>query len=151
MDDKEFTRDLFNLYVKQRRQLDESVPRDVKQQYLEKERKYEQQKVRQKEHYHKKKEELGEEYLEVLRVRNRGYIEKRKQKDKDRQATHTSSPPQSPIRRYASSYTDCGSSTPRDDNQYYSDDDLESVFSEPISEPPPPALRVSHFKKNIGF
>jgi hypothetical protein len=128
MDDKEFTRDLFNLYVRQRKQLDESVPSFVKEKYINKEKKYETQKARQKEKYYENKEKFGEkEYLEKLRIRNKGYAEKKKQKEKEREATHTSSP----VSRYAQSFG--------------SDEDLESVFSE--EEPKQQQL----FKKFIGF
>jgi len=131
MDDKEFTRDLFNLYVRQRKQLDESVPSFVKEKYINKEKKYETQKARQKEKYYENKEKFGEEYLEKLRIRNKGYAEKKKQKEKEREATHTSSPVSSPVSRYA---------------QSLDDEDLESVFSEEE-----PKHQQQLFKKFIGF
>ena len=67
MNEAEFTKDLYKLYVSQRKKLDESVPIVVKERYINKQKAYEVQKAKQKEKYHKKVEEGGDEFRKKLR------------------------------------------------------------------------------------
>ena len=145
MNDKEFTRDLFNLYVRQRKQLDESVSKDIKEKYIKKEQKYDEQKEKQKKRYYENKEKFGEkEYLEKLRVRNKTNEEKRKQKQKETQRDKQE--PSSPIRRYAQSSIESNDFASDDD------DDLESVFSEMSDiHTPIPTSHKNVFNNFIGF
>ena len=137
MNEAEFTKDLYKLYVSQRKKLDESVPVDVKERYINKQKAYEVQKVKQKEKYHKRVAEEGDEYRKKLREVNKANEQKRKaRKQAESSQSEIDSRPASPISRYTQTAMSDVTSNASDD------DDLESVFSED---------KTPQFKKFIGF
>ena len=142
MNEVEFTQDVFKLYVAQRKKLDSIVPKDIKEKYIEKQQKYEVQKQRQKERYHKKVAgENGEEYRKKLREINKANEQKRKaRKLAESTQKEEDSRPESPMSRYTESLRTRSAQSESDD-----DDDLESVFSED-TEP-----RKNVFNNFIGF
>jgi hypothetical protein len=146
MNEAEFTKDLYKLYVSQRKKLDESVPVDVKERYINKQKAYEVQKVKQKEKYHKRVAEEGDEYRKKLREVNKANEQKRKarkQAESSQSArSEVDSRPASPISRYAESMR---TQTQTQKQSESDDDDLESVFSED-TEP-----RKNVFNNFIGF
>jgi type II secretory ATPase GspE/PulE/Tfp pilus assembly ATPase PilB-like protein len=145
MNDKEFTKDLFNLYVRQRKQLDESVPKDIKQKYIKKEENYEAQKQRQKERYHKRVAEGGAEYRQKLREINKTNLLKRKAKKlAESTQKEEDSRPASPMSRYVESITRSAQTQSGSES-----DDLESVFSEDVEIKH--EVRKNVFNNFIGF
>lgn len=142
MNEAEFTKDLYKLYVSQRKKLDESVPVDVKERYINKQKAYEVQKVKQKEKYHKRVAEEGDEYRKKLREVNKANEQKRKaRKQAESSQSEIDSRPASPISRYTASMRTQTAMSDVTSNAS-DDDDLESVFSED---------KTPQFKKFIGF
>jgi mannitol-1-phosphate/altronate dehydrogenase len=121
MEDREFTKDMYKLYVAQRKKLDDLVPKSVREQYIKKEKNYEEFKEKQKERYKKRVEEGGEEFRQKIREKNNASYRRKK----EREAAESKEIPES-ISRYSSSITQSNYSV--DD----SEEDLESVFTDDV-------------------
>jgi len=140
MEEKEFTKEMYKLYVAQRKRLDEAVPREVKDQYIKKQQNYENYKLKQKERYHQRLAEGGEEFLKQMREKNNNNYKKRKEKlekqemekremEKQKFVDDNDSTIPESVSRFSRSITTSNYSVDDDD------DDLESVFSEPRKQP----------------
>ena len=138
MEDREFTKDMYKLYVAQRKKLDDLVPKSVREQYIKKEKDYEEFKEKQKERYKKRVEEGGEEFRQKMRERNNASYRRKKEREA---AAETEEIPES-ISRYSSSITQSNYSV--DD----SEEDLESVFTDDVQSYEAPKVVTPRF---IGF
>lgn len=132
MEDKEFTKDMYKLYVSQRKKLDDLVPKSVREKYIKKEQDYEEYKEKQKARYHQRVAEEGEDFRKKIREKNNANYHKRKAKEaesrkkattQDVDADDVSTIPES-VSRYSESITKSNYSV--DDDE----EDLESVFSD---------------------
>jgi len=141
MEDREFTKDMYKLYVAQRKKLDDLVPKSVREQYIKKEKNYEEFKEKQKERYKKRVEEGGEEFRQKIREKNNASY--RRKKEREAAESKSKEIPES-ISRYSSSITQSNYSV--DD----SEEDLESVFTDDVQsyEAPAPKVATPRF---IGF
>ena len=126
MEDKEFTKDMYNLYVAQRKKLDDLVPKSVLEKYIKKEEQYEQFKEKQKQRYRKRVEEEGEAFRQKMRDKNNATYRRRKEREENerKKAIVSESDIPESVSRYSSSMTKSNYSV--DDDE----EDLESVFSE---------------------
>ena len=129
MEDKEFTKEMYKLYVTQRKKLDEAVPKSVREQYIKKEKDYENFKEKQKERYHQRVAEQGEDFRQKMREKNKATYQRKKEREAELRKKSVvddddiSTIPDS-VSRYSSSITQ---------SQYTVDDDeedLESIFSD---------------------
>jgi hypothetical protein len=146
MEDKEFTKDMYKLYLAQRKKLDSAVPKSVREQYIKKEEKYEQFKQLQKERYHQRVAEGGDEFRQKIRDKNNASYRRKKERDTKKQEEsedddYVSTIPES-VSRYSRSITKSNYSV--DDDEA----DLESVFSE---EQNPRQLHNHFTPRFIGF
>lgn len=129
MESKEFTKDMYKLYVAQRKRLDDLVPKSVREQYSKKEQDYEEYKQRQKERYHQQVAEGGEEFRKKIRERNNATYHRKKAREAElrkkavSEDDEVSTIPDS-VSRYSESIT-TSSYTVDDDEE-----DLESVFND---------------------
>lgn len=135
MEDREYTKEMFNLYVAQRKQLDTIVPKSVKEQYIKKEESYKKQLEKQKEIYRRHINEEGDVYREKCRQKNRESY--RKTKDKKKELTNKV---QDNIERYTQSLND-------EDESDQSE--IESLFCSEIEEPQ--IIKKVFNKKSLGF
>jgi len=139
MEDREFTKDMYKLYVAQRKKLDDLVPKSVREQYIKKEKNYEEFKEKQKERYKKRVEEGGEEFRQKIREKNNASY--RRKKEREAAESKSKEIPES-ISRYSSSITQSNYSV--DD----SEEDLESVFTDDVQSYEAPKVVTPRF---IGF
>lgn len=149
METKEFTKDMYKLYVAQRKRLDEMVPKSIKEQYSKKQQDYEEYKKKQKEKYHQQVAEGGEDFRKKIRERNNASYQRRKARELEKRKTavsedHEVSTIPDSVSRYSESIT-TSSYTVDDD-----DEDLESVFNDE-EKPITTTIKSSINPRFIGF
>ena len=147
MESKEFTKDMYKLYVAQRKRLDDMVPKSVREQYSKKEQDYEEYKQRQKEKYHQQVVDGGEDFRKKIRERNNASYQRRKARELQKRKTAVSEDDEvstipDNISRYSESITQSNYSV--DDDE----EDLESVFS---YETEKPVIKPTINPRFIGF
>lgn len=127
MEEKEFTKEMYKLYVAQRKKLDDAVPKSIREQYIKKEQQYEDFKQKQKDRYHQRVAESGEEFRQKMREKNNATYRRKKEREAEKRTTScdddVSTIPES-VSRYSESITKSNYSV--DDDE----EDLESVFSD---------------------
>ena len=108
MEEKEFTKEMYKLYVAQRKKLDGAVPKSVREQYIKKEQQYEDFKQKQKDRYHQRVAESGEEFRQKMREKNNATYRRKKEREAEKRTTScdddVSTIPES-VSRYSESIT----------------------------------------------